>query len=197
MNSSAPSDQKLILLGGAVDHVLEHGIGTVSLRPLAAALGTSDRMLIYYFGTREALLVAVLHEVGRRLAATLDDALPVEPVSAGTLFAAAGDLVDDPAVERYLRLYIELSGLAAAGREPFRAATAGIADGWMAWTAARLDPAEGRPEETAAGILALVDGVLLLRFVLGGDRASQAHTWLTRVLTAALEPRPEDVSGGR
>ena len=39
-------------------HVLAHGLGGASLRPLAKAAGTSDRMLIYHFGTKEALIRA-------------------------------------------------------------------------------------------------------------------------------------------
>jgi len=48
------------LAEGACDYVLERGLIGLSLRPLAAALGTSDRMLLYHFGTREALIAEVL-----------------------------------------------------------------------------------------------------------------------------------------
>jgi len=37
-------------------HVLTHGLGQASLRPLARAAGTSDRMLLYHFGSKEALM---------------------------------------------------------------------------------------------------------------------------------------------
>lgn len=48
------------LAEAATDYVLENGLIDLSLRPLAAALGTSDRMLIYHFGTKESLVVDVL-----------------------------------------------------------------------------------------------------------------------------------------
>ena len=48
------------LLDAAVDYALAHGIAEVSLRQLAGALGTSHRMLIHHFGSREGLLVAVV-----------------------------------------------------------------------------------------------------------------------------------------
>ena len=38
------------LLAGATAGAFEHGLAGLSLRPLAKALGTSDRMLVYYFG---------------------------------------------------------------------------------------------------------------------------------------------------
>ena len=45
------------LLAGAIEHVSQHGVGEISLRQLAAALGTSHRMLLYHFGSRGALLI--------------------------------------------------------------------------------------------------------------------------------------------
>jgi AcrR family transcriptional regulator len=44
----------------AVDYVLTHGIGDLSLRPLAKALQTNARMLVYHFGSREGLMRQIL-----------------------------------------------------------------------------------------------------------------------------------------
>src|SRR5256886_14890487 len=60
-------------LAQVADYVLEHGLESVSLRPLAAALGTSTRMLLYDFGSKEALLDEALAEIRRRLAERLAD----------------------------------------------------------------------------------------------------------------------------
>ncbi|HEY0691660.1 MAG TPA: TetR/AcrR family transcriptional regulator [Kribbella sp.] len=70
------------LLTAAVDHFAAHGIGDASLRAIAAAIGTSHRMLIYHFGSREGLLAEVVRAVEaqqREMLATLmaDDGLPV------------------------------------------------------------------------------------------------------------------------
>src|SRR5215210_7590078 len=51
------------LLAAAMAHVAAHGVGDLSLRALAAALGTSHRMLIYHFGSREGLLIEVIRAV--------------------------------------------------------------------------------------------------------------------------------------
>ncbi|MGK8502132.1 TetR/AcrR family transcriptional regulator [Nocardia asiatica] len=48
------------LLAAVVRYIAEHGLADLSLRPLAAELGTSSRMLIYYFTTKEELLVQAL-----------------------------------------------------------------------------------------------------------------------------------------
>lgn len=50
---------KQTLLPKLAAHVLRHGLGSASLRPLAKAAGTSDRMLIYHFGSKDALVAAL------------------------------------------------------------------------------------------------------------------------------------------
>jgi AcrR family transcriptional regulator len=44
----------------AVDYVLAHGIRDLALRPLAQALKTNARMLVYHFGSREGLMREIL-----------------------------------------------------------------------------------------------------------------------------------------
>src|SRR5436305_14785627 len=57
------SDPRSRLLAAAVDYVVEHGLAGLSLRELAAAIGTRHRMLIYHFGSKEGLVVAVVQAV--------------------------------------------------------------------------------------------------------------------------------------
>ena len=50
----------------AADYVLLHGLGDLTLRPLARALKTNARMLVYHFGSREGLMREVLTCVRER-----------------------------------------------------------------------------------------------------------------------------------
>lgn len=45
------------------EHIIQNGLSDAALRRLAPIAGTSHRMLIYYFGSRDGLLGAVLHEL--------------------------------------------------------------------------------------------------------------------------------------
>src|SRR3954468_22834996 len=63
------------LLAGAMEHVAQHGVGDLTLRGLAAALGTSHRMLIYHFGSREGLLIEVIRTVEAEQRAALAELL--------------------------------------------------------------------------------------------------------------------------
>ncbi len=170
-------EQREAFLAGAVAHVLAHGVATLSLRPLARALGTSDRMLLYYFGSRDRLLAAVLDAVGAQLQEHLTTALPSAPLPPDRLLAAAAAVLLTPGPEAHLRLYVEVSGLAARGQEPFRTVAAAVAASWRTWLAERLD-APGDRDAAAAGVLAALDGLLLLRFLSSEELAAAAASWL-------------------
>src|SRR5947207_7629509 len=55
------------LLQGCLSYFLRHGVANLSLRPLAAAVGTSARMLLHYFGSKEGLTAEVMEQVQARL----------------------------------------------------------------------------------------------------------------------------------
>jgi len=55
-----PSARQTELLDAAYAYVLDHGIAEVSLRPLAAAIGSSPRVLLYLFGSKDGLVRALL-----------------------------------------------------------------------------------------------------------------------------------------
>ena len=69
-----PRDERLRagLLVAIVDYVLAHGIADLSLRPLAAAVGVTPRTLLYHFGSKDELVLAIVAETGKRQAALLE-----------------------------------------------------------------------------------------------------------------------------
>src|SRR5204862_6013267 len=56
-------DARSVLLDRVVADVAEHGLTNRSLRDIAAAVGTSHRMLLYHFGSREGLVSAIVDAV--------------------------------------------------------------------------------------------------------------------------------------
>jgi AcrR family transcriptional regulator len=56
----------------AVAYVMTHGIGDLALRPLAKALKTNARMLIYHFGSREGLMREILAGLREREGARIE-----------------------------------------------------------------------------------------------------------------------------
>src|SRR6478752_7148466 len=55
-----PSTRKVELLEAAYRYVLDNGLTRLSLRPLATAIGSSPRVLVFLFGNKDGLVRAVL-----------------------------------------------------------------------------------------------------------------------------------------
>ena len=113
MRGEADIDRRGEILRQAAAYVLECGLGDLSLRPLAAALGTSGRMLIYYFGSKDEMVVDILAEIRRRKYAELD-----VRGGDGNALRRYWDWATSAEGQRYLRVVYEVYGLSL--REPER-----------------------------------------------------------------------------
>lgn len=61
----APSPRQEELLGLAYEYVLARGLADMSLRPLAKAIGSSPRVLLFLFGSKDNLIRALLDRARR------------------------------------------------------------------------------------------------------------------------------------
>ena len=96
-----PERDRLLRL--IADYVLEHGIAGMTLRGLGSAIGTNNRMLLYYFGSKEQLIGQALAEAAQRFPA----------------FTAGMAALDDPGVPLVDRLLAVWRGIAARENLPF------------------------------------------------------------------------------
>ena len=168
--------KRTALIGQLADHVLAHGLNGASLRPLAAAVGTSDRMLLYYFGDKAALIGAVLDEIAGRMTALLDAAAPPAPLPRTALQAALMPLLRDPAVWPFMQVWLEMASLAARGDPDCARVGERIARGFVAWGARQLDVAEGEREAEAVRLLLTIEGAVLLTSLGLGEEVGAAIT---------------------
>ncbi len=181
-------DARADLLARAVGWFAANGIGDTSLRGLATALGTSHRMLIYHFGSREGLLSAVVELVERGERAAMEELLAgsSDPFEAGAAFwehVAAR-------AETFAPLFFELSGAAMQGKPYAASLRDWLVAGWVGpLTDAylRLGMAEDRADELAHLSLAAARG-LLFEVAVTGDRspADAAMRRLTAMVRAGL-----------
>jgi AcrR family transcriptional regulator len=114
------------LLAAAIEHAHDKGIADQSLREIAAAIGTSHRMLIYHFGSREGLLIAVTQEIERRQRDALLD-VGVSEAGAWKTWKRLSDPSQWPAA----RLFFELYSHALLGRPGTDGFLDGIVDSWV------------------------------------------------------------------
>ena len=115
------------LLEALFDEFAAAGIGDRSLRDVAAAVGTSHRMLLHHFGSREDLLIAVVEEAERRQMALVPD-LPTDPAEG---FAAMWADLRRPELRQLERLFFECYSRAAQGEKPFTRMVPGAVDDWL------------------------------------------------------------------
>jgi AcrR family transcriptional regulator len=184
------------LLAAAVGHALHTGIADLSLRQLAAATGTSHRMLLYHFGSREGLLAAVTEAVEEQQRAAL-----LEPGTTSAHHARQSwQRLSDPRLWPQERLFFELYAYALRGRPGTEGLLDGIVESWVAPASAALVEA-GADERTARADarlgVAVVRG-LLLDLLATGDRAGvdEAYERFLASAWATAAPAPEAADTG-
>jgi AcrR family transcriptional regulator len=105
------------LLDRSVDYVVANGISDLSLRPLAAALGTQAPVLLHHFGSKEQLVVEILGGVRDRLR-SLGRSAETENHRSG--LGAVWTWVAHPDQGPLMRLFFEAYGLALRHPDRYR-----------------------------------------------------------------------------
>lgn len=162
------------LLAAAAEHIAARGVGGLTMRGLAAAIGTSHRMLLYHFGSKEGLLVEVIKLVEQRQRAALADLELNAGTSAPAIARAFWERLSTPELAANERLFFEIYGQALQGRPGTTALLDGIVDSWLEPAVELLDRL-GFPHRHAAAQARLGVAVtrgLLLDLLATGDRAA-------------------------
>ncbi|MFC8965391.1 TetR/AcrR family transcriptional regulator [Streptomyces sp. NPDC057094] len=188
-----PPDQakRRDLLDRVRDHLVRNGLAGLSLRPLARALGTSDRMLLYYFGTKERMVAEAL---------ALDERRPLR--QAQELLADAGSPGDPGRVRRFMEeiwqrfgrpdlraalpLYVEIMAASVLHSDRYGPVMREVLAEWTALLASAFRDLGMAEERARAESDLLVDACLGLLIAPLGDgdwaRADAAfHTLLDRL----------------
>jgi AcrR family transcriptional regulator len=178
------------LLDASIDYVATNGLSDVSLRTLAAALGTSHRMLIFHFGSKEGLWVEIIRTVEERQRRLLGEILPDPDQPVREAMRAWWKHISDPALWPNERLFFEIYGQALQGRAHTVELLDGIVEDWLG-PATEINLALGIPRDLARAHarvgVAVTRGLLLdllaTRDVAGVDAAMDAFidvyvTWL-------------------
>jgi len=131
------------------------GVGVRSLREVAEDVGTSHRMLLHHFGSRDELLLEVVEEVERRQRAAARE-LPRDPADA---VVAIWEDLRRADLRPFERLFFECYARGAQGEEPFDRMHPAAVDDWLA----EVDEASGGTADPALARLglAVIRGLLL------------------------------------
>lgn len=162
-----------ILLPRLAAHVLAHGLGGASLRPLAKAAGTSDRMLIYHFGNKEQLIGELLSHLAAIYAAGLGAGLAASrPASRQQVLARILAQNRAPEMQPFMMLWWEIVAGAACDVPGFRAAAERMVGELLVWLEAQMPADDPDPRGGARYLLVMIEGTLMLSAV-GHARAAR------------------------
>jgi AcrR family transcriptional regulator len=149
------------LLDAAVQHALDAGIADLSLRELAEAIGTSHRMLIYHFGSREGLFVAVAQAVEQTQRELAFGSLTRNPPEDARAFWKR---ISSPKLWPQERLFFELYVHALLGRPGTEGFLDDVVESWIGPIADAV-VAQGGDRRTARAdarlAVAVVRGLIL------------------------------------
>jgi AcrR family transcriptional regulator len=168
----------------AVDYVISHGAADLTLRPLAKALKTNARMLVYHFGSREGLMREILAGLRERGDALIQEwfGKAKTPPTLAQFLLAYWQRMSDPRMRGVARLIFELYALALRDPRHYPGVLTDPVRYWekLAGRAGRT-PKIGKAEATL--LLAATRG-LLLDLCATGDRrrVTQALNLLARLL---------------
>ncbi|MGL5911613.1 MAG: TetR/AcrR family transcriptional regulator [Phycicoccus sp.] len=170
--------QRADIVDAAVRVALAHGIGGLTFAAVARELGTNDRTVVYYLPTKDALLAEVFWAIGDRLRELLDEALGRHPAPADAVLSRVWPLLGSSDADPVFAVFFELIGRAVrpgAGASLDHTTAVTLTESWVEWMSGRISAvdADGR-RRAALGLLAQLDGLLLLRQLLGPADASRA-----------------------
>ena len=158
------------LLTAAVEQAMRGGITDMSLRELAAAIGTSHRMLLYHFGSREGLLNAVARAVEEGQRALVAE-WGINALNARQLWQHFSDPQLWPAERLFFELYAHAL-LARPGTEGFLDSAI---EPWVTALTPAIAKEAGLDDQTAraeARLAVAVTRGLLLDLLATGDRVA-------------------------
>jgi AcrR family transcriptional regulator len=178
----------------ALEYCLTHGISELSLRPLALKIGTSARLLIYHFGSRDGLIGAVMDEAHRRVQKSFGELM--RDADNRAVLRNFWDWTTDPRNSPFLRLMFEVQMLALQNPAAYSRYLEGTSSSWLSLIEAVLPPSADR-RARATLCAAVIDG-LLLEFLNTGDlrRTSSALDIFDSMLRGAHAGRKPPLLGG-
>lgn len=145
------------------DALLAEGVAQIPLRDLAARLGTSDRMLLYYFEDKADLVAASIEALAQRLDTVLGAGARLSRRPPAEVLRAMGGLLSEPGLRPFMSVWADILARGGRGEAPFQAIARTMVARSLASLETQLDMDEpGARRRTAAAILAAIEGAWLL-----------------------------------
>ena len=163
------------ILDAATAVAMEGGLAALSFGAVGKRLGVADRTVVYYFSTKAELVVAVVEALGAGLESLLESAFGSERQAPADLARRAWPVLSTEESDAVFSVFFEIVGLAASRQPPYDALASLAIQRWVDWLTPRiLADDEETMREGALATVALIDGLLLVRNLLGPAAAEAA-----------------------
>ncbi len=157
--------KRIDLSARLADYLLKEGLRQTSLRDLARAADTSDRMLLHYFETKDDLMAETMLRITERLMHKLQSGTAVE-LPPSELIAALARMMPSPDLQPYLSLGLELVAAAGGVDSPYRSAARRLFGIFYDWIRASVSVTEEtQRDQEAAYVLSVIEGFVVLHNV--------------------------------
>jgi AcrR family transcriptional regulator len=158
VSRTADEFRRTELLDAIVGYLVKHGVAEVSLRPLAKAVGSSPRVLLYYFGSKEKLLVLAIRRLREHQRAgfgKLRDARHENPSDA---CRAIWQQMSAPESLAMFQLSLETFTLALRHRRQFAQFLSTSVEDWLQFMSQSLIRQGAKPEDARAFATLVIAG---------------------------------------
>jgi len=172
MKKRVSSGRREDLLSACIAYILENGVADLSLRPLAAQVGSKARLLIYHFGSKDALLAEAMTVVRARVqkafAEIVDSERQRKPSDVIRTFWSWATSMQH---QKFLRLFFEIHGLALQRPEQYGPYLEKAVSSWVELMVQVLPERLSLARRRALATLAVTTAIgLLLDYLSSGDK---------------------------
>lgn len=162
------------LLDKLETHVSIHGVGDLSVRGMAAAIGSSHRMLNYHFGSRREILIELSKSVERKQRAAFEEMASDETIAPTDVMRRMHAQVADTSLHSQERLFFELYSISLNSDVPDEGFLPDVVEAWIPSLVILFERLgfQGEAAEAEAHLALAVSRGLLLDLLATNDRKS-------------------------
>lgn len=196
VNEQRPAE----LLDAIVGYLVKNGVADLSLRPLAKAVGSSPRVLLYYFGSKEELVVRALARLRERQRGTFSGLREAKYEQPSDACRAIWKQMSAPQSEKLFTFFFETYALALRHPRRFGDFLKNAVEDWLEFVAEPLVRRGQTRSEARAFATIVIAGFrgFMLDYCASRDRERvdrAVDLWLDSLDT--ISPKLEEVSHAR
>lgn len=195
MSRTVDETRRIELLDAIVNYLVKHGVAGVSLRPLAKAVSSSPRVLLYYFGSKEKLLALAIRSLRERQRTGFDKLRSLEFANPSDACRAIWQQMSAPEAIAGFAISLETYTLALRNRRQFTSYLKNSVEDWLQFMSQSLIKKGADPEAARAYATVVIAGFrgFLLDYCATRDRKRVDHAvemWISTLnpLSATLIP---------